>query len=108
MIPSLEMPPESPAAPRRRERFGVPLDNLGWFAILVVSFSAGLLAFCLTCFIAIFAVLFHNSASANQIDFAVTYKYFGLPAGLAVLALSLIYLSSLWIRRIISGRAADR
>jgi hypothetical protein len=32
-------------------------------------------------------------------DFTITYKFVGLPVGVAVLLLTLVYLGSLWIRR---------
>lgn len=90
--------------PRHRNLFGIPLDQLGWFACLLISFASGFLAFFLTCFFAIFGILIYNSATHSAIDFADSYKYVALPVGLLVLVSSLGYLGFLWTRRITSGR----
>ncbi len=96
--------PQHQGVPRHRNLFGIPLDQFGWFATLLMSFSAGFLAFFLTCFIAIFTILIYNSATGHAIDYADSYKYCGLPAGLIVLTLSLCYMGFLWVRRITSGK----
>lgn len=98
-----EFPRPDSASKAERQVFRIPLGRLGWFASLLLSLAAGLLAFCATCFAAIFAVLFYNSMG-HQVDFAVTYKYAALPAGLAVLAACLVYLGALWTRRVFGAK----
>ena len=79
--------------------FGVPVRDLGWFASLLVSFALGFVAFFLATFIAIVVFLF-RTAGGHAVDFAQTYRYFGLPCGIVVLVASLTYLGYLWTRRI--------
>jgi hypothetical protein len=79
--------------------FGVPLGDLGWFTSLLMSFAIGFAAFFAATFCAIIGVLIYNTATHHAVDFALTYKRFGLPVGLLVLAASLAYLGTLWVRR---------
>ena len=72
--------------------FGVPLGNLGWFA--------GFMAFFAATFCAIVFILVYNSALHGAIDFALSYRRVGLPAGLLVLAIAIGYLGMLWCKRI--------
>ena len=91
--------------PANRGRvFGIPLGDFGLFASLLLSFSLGFASFFLATFLAIFTLLFYNDGGHHNVDFANTYKFVGLPVGLVVLAVSLIFFGSLWIRRKISGR----
>jgi hypothetical protein len=84
--------------------FGVPLGDFGIFSSLLLSFSLGFASFFLATFLAIFALLFYNEGGHHNVDFADTYKFVGLPVGLIVLAASLVFFGSLWIRRKASGR----
>lgn len=79
--------------------FGVPLGDLGWFAILLMSFAIGFAAFFAATFFAIFGVLIYNTVTHHAVDFAATYRLVGLPVGAFVLALALAYLGTLWVRR---------
>ena len=79
--------------------FGVPVRDFGWFASLLTSFALGFVAFFLATFLAIVVFLFRISGG-HQVDFALTYRYFGLPCGIVVLLASLVYLGFLWTRRI--------
>jgi hypothetical protein len=88
----------------RATLFGIPLGGFGFFPSLLLSFSLGFVAFFGATFLAIFALLFYNEGGHHNVDFADTYRFVGLPAGLVVLAVSLIFFGSLWIRRKITGR----
>jgi hypothetical protein len=79
--------------------FGVPLGDLGWFSSLLMSFAMGFAAFFAATFCAIIGILFYNTATHHAVDFALTYRRVGLPAGLLVLAVTLGYLGTLWLRR---------
>ncbi|HEX3968580.1 MAG TPA: hypothetical protein VHW70_11485 [Edaphobacter sp.] len=79
--------------------FGVPLGDLGWFTTLLMSFAMGFAGFFAATFCAILGLLFYNSVMHRSVDFALTYKLVGLPAGLIVLVVTLGYLGSLWVRR---------
>ncbi len=77
---------------------GIPFSNFGLFTSVVLSLAFGITVFFLTCFAAIFGILIYNGAG-HHVNFADSYRYFALPAGLAALALSLVVLIGLWLRR---------
>jgi hypothetical protein len=79
--------------------FGVPLGDLGFFTSLLMSFAVGFAGFFAATFCAILGVLFYNTATHHAVDFALTYKWIGLPVGLLVLVVALSYLGTLWVRR---------
>ncbi len=81
--------------------FGVPLGDLGWFSSLLIGVASGFMAFFASTFCAIVAVLFYNSLFHGDIDFALTYRRVGLPAGVAVMAVALGYLGTLWFKRVL-------
>lgn len=83
--------------------FGVPVGDLGWFSSLVISVAVGFTAFFAATFLAIFGVLFYNTATHHAVDFALTYRRVGLPVGLVVLAAALVYMGTLWVRRKLRG-----
>jgi hypothetical protein len=43
--------------------------------------------------------LIYTTATHRTVDFALTYKWGGLPVGLLVLVAALAYLGTLWVRR---------
>jgi hypothetical protein len=79
--------------------FGVPLGDLGWFTSLLMSFALGFAAFFAATFCAIVGILFYNTATHHAVDFSLTYSRVGLPVGVLVLLVALLYLGTLWIRR---------
>jgi ABC-type dipeptide/oligopeptide/nickel transport system permease subunit len=81
--------------------FGVPLGDLGWFGSLLMGVAAGFLAFFASTFFAIVAILFYNSALHGNVDFALSYRWVGLPIGFLVMAVALSYLGTLWVRRVL-------
>jgi len=83
--------------------FGIRLGDFGLFATLLLSFSLGFLAFFATCFVAIFGILIYNGTGHHNLNFADSYRYIALPVGFTVLAVSLIVLLGLWLRRKLSG-----
>jgi len=79
--------------------FGVPLGDLGWFTSLLMSAALGMAAFFAATFLSIVSLLIYSTATHHAVDFALTYRRIGLPAGLLVLVLALSYLGTLWVRR---------
>ena len=79
--------------------FGVPLGDLGWITSLLMSFALGFAAFFGATFFAIVGTLIYSTVTHRTVDFALTYKWAGLPVGLVVLAAALAYLGTLWVRR---------
>lgn len=84
---------------RREGRiFGFPLEGFGLFTSLLLSFAATFFTFFLTTFVAIIALLGWNLIGHHNVDFADTYLYVGLPAGLLVLIVALPVFGVLWVR----------
>jgi len=77
---------------------GFPLEGFGLFTSLLLSFASAFFTFFLTTTIAIFALLVWNVIGHHTVDFADTYLYVGLPAGLLVLIIALPLFGTLWIR----------
>jgi hypothetical protein len=78
---------------------GIPLGELGFFQTLLMSFATGFAAFFATTFVAIVSLLIYMSVSGKHPDFALAYRWAGFPVGVVVLALTLGYLGTLWVRR---------
>ncbi|MEO8737664.1 MAG: hypothetical protein ABI380_14135 [Edaphobacter sp.] len=79
--------------------FGIPLGDLGLLTTLVMSGAVGFAAFFAATFCAIISLLFYKVATSHMPDFTLTYKWVGLPVGIAVLLLTLAYLGTLWVKR---------
>jgi len=77
---------------------GFPLEGFGLFTSLLLSFASAFFTFFLTTTIAILALLVWNVIGHHTVDFADTYLYVGLPAGLLVLIIALPLFGTLWIR----------
>jgi hypothetical protein len=86
------------AFPAGKTVLGFPLRGFGLFTSLLLSFASALLTFCVTTMVAIFALLIWNIGGRHSVDFAITYRYIGLPAALVVLAVALPYFLILWVR----------
>ncbi len=85
---------------------GIPLGDLGWFQSLIMGVATGFAAFFATTFCAIMALLFYFAFTHRPVDYAVAYKRVGLPVGLVVGAIALLYLAIQWSRRMARrGRA---
>jgi hypothetical protein len=91
------------AAPRAGTKFfGIPLGDLGLPTSLLMAFTLGFLSFFLFTFLAIVGIMIYNGAG-HQVDYAVSYKFISFPAACVVLAASLIFFGTLWVRRKVSG-----
>jgi len=77
---------------------GFPLAGFGLFTSLLLAFAAAFFTFFATTCIAIFALLAWNVIGGHKIDFADTYLYVGLPAGVLVLIVALPVFATLWLR----------
>ena len=86
------------ALPAGKTVLGFPLRGFGLLTSLLLSFASALITFCLTTMIAIFSLLIWNLGFRHSVDFAITYRYIGLPAALVVLFVALPYFGVLWIR----------
>jgi uncharacterized membrane protein len=77
---------------------GFPLEGFGFFTSLLLSFAAAFFTFFATTCISIFALLAWNLIGGHKTNFADSYLYVGLPAGLLVLVVALPLFGTLWIR----------
>jgi hypothetical protein len=82
---------------------GFPLQGFSLFQGMLLSVAAGLLAFWIATGLSIFALLFWNVAGRHSVNFADTYLYVGLPAGLIALAVSVPFFVSVWLRGKLRG-----
>ena len=78
--------------------FGFPLRGFGLFASLLLSFASSLFTFCVTTLVSIFALLIYRQNGHATVDMAISYRDFGLPASLVVLAIALPFFLTLWVR----------
>ncbi len=79
--------------------FGVPVGDLGWFSTLLMSLATGFAAFFAATFFGIMGILLYNTTGHHTVDFALSYRRFGLPVGITVAMVAFAYLGSLWMRR---------
>lgn len=77
---------------------GFPLEGFSLFQSLLLSIASALFTFFATTCVSIFALLAWNLLGSHSVNFADTYRYVGLPAGLLVLVLALPYFGMLWVR----------
>lgn len=83
--------------------FGVPIGGFGLFSSVLISLATGFLFFFAAAFVAILSILFYNTIGHHSVDLATSYKSIAFPVGLAVLAVCLVFMLALWVRRKISG-----
>jgi hypothetical protein len=91
-------------SPRGPALFGIPFGDFGLFASLLISLSLGFVTFFAITFCSIFGILFYNSFTHRAIDLSYSYKFIALPAGCIVLAISLVVLGTVWVRRRVLGK----
>ena len=77
---------------------GFPLEGFSLFQSLLLSFASAFFTFFLTTMLAIFGLLAWNIAGHHTVNYADSYLYVGLPAGLIVLCIALPLFATLWIR----------
>jgi hypothetical protein len=78
--------------------FGIPLGDFGLFTSLLMALAVGFLSFFLFTFLAIVGIMIYNGMG-HQMNYAESYKYVSFPAGCVVLAISLVFFGTLWLRR---------
>jgi hypothetical protein len=83
---------------RGRTFLGFPLAGFGLFTSLLLSFASAFFAFFASTCIAIFALLVWNLGGHHAVNYADSYLYVGLPAGVLVLLVALPVFGTLWVR----------
>lgn len=82
---------------------GIPLGEIGLFPSLFLALAVGFIAFFASCFLAIMSLLVWNTATNGHISYVDTYRYVALPTGLAVMVMSMIWVTGSWLRRKFAG-----
>jgi hypothetical protein len=77
---------------------GFPLEGFGLFQSLLLAFASAFFTFFATTCIAIFSLLAWNVIGRHTVNYADSYLYVGLPAGLLLLAVALPLFLTLWVR----------
>jgi len=81
--------------------FGVPVGELGWFAMLLMGTAAGFAAFFAGTFCGIFGIMIWNAATHGAVDYAMSYRRVGFPVGVVVLVGAYGTLGTMWVRRML-------
>jgi hypothetical protein len=84
--------------PSGKSVLGFPLEGFGLFQSLLLSFASAFFTFFATTCIAIFSLLVWNGILGHSVNYADSYRYVGLPAGLLVLVIALPLFATLWVR----------
>ena len=84
--------------------FGIPAGDFGLFASTLIAVALGFITFFGVTFLSIFGLMIYNGAGRHHVTLDVSYKYIGLPAGIAVLVVSYLLLLGIWVRRRLTGR----
>lgn len=63
-----------------------------------MALAVGFLSFFLFSFLAIIGISIYNGMG-HHVDLSYSYKYISFPAGCVVLAVSLAFFGTLWVRR---------
>lgn len=77
---------------------GFPLGGFSLLQSLLLTFATAFFAFFASTFLAIVGLLVWDGLLHHTTDYADSYRYVGLPAGLVVLAIALPVFATLWIR----------
>jgi hypothetical protein len=80
--------------------FGVPVGDFSFFQTLLITFAMTVASFLAATFCAIMTILVLTQAAHMKIDFAIAYKFVGLPVGIVMMVATLGYLGSLLVMRL--------
>ncbi len=80
--------------------FGAPVGDFSVFQTLLITIAMGFAAFFATTFLAIMTLLVITQLGNRAVDFSITYRWFGLPAGIVMLLVTAVYLGSVLVMRI--------
>lgn len=78
--------------------FGFPLEGFGFFSGMLLALASAFFTFFATTLLAIFGLLVWNQILGHSVDYADTYLYVGLPAGVVVLVIAVPFFLFLWVR----------
>jgi hypothetical protein len=81
--------------------FGIPMARLGWFASLLMGLTSGFMAFFAGTFFGIVGIMVYNSTGHAALDYSLSYRRVGLPAGIVAGVVALALLGTMWARRVL-------
>lgn len=84
---------------------GAPVGDFSVLQTLLITGATAVASFFAATFLAIMTILVLTQAAHRTIDFAISYKWVGLPVGIAMLVITGSYLGSLLVMRL--RRSAD-
>lgn len=79
---------------------GAPVGDFSLLQTLLITVATGLASFFAATFLAIMTILVLTEAFHRTIDFAVAYRWVGLPVGVVMLLVTAVYLGTLLVRRL--------
>lgn len=80
--------------------FGAPVGDFSVLQTLLITVATGLASFFAATFLAIVSILVLTQAFHRNVDFAIAYRWVGLPVGIVMLLATATYLGSLLVRRL--------
>ena len=80
--------------------FGAPVGDFSFLQTLLITVASGVAAFFAATFLAIMSILFLTQALHKQVNFAISYRWVGLPVGIAVMLIAGVYLGALLVARL--------
>lgn len=82
---------------------GFPLEGFGLFQSLLLALASAFFTFFATTCVAIFALLGWNLIGHHSVNYADSYLWVGLPAGVVVLVVAVPLFGVLWLRAKVRG-----
>ena len=80
--------------------FGAPVGDFSVLQTLLITVAAGFCALFIATFVAIITIMVLKQAFNRNVDFAISYRWFGFPAGILSFVVTAIYLGSLLVTRL--------
>lgn len=84
--------------------FGAPIGDLSAFQTVLATVAIGFAGFFGATFFGILGMAVASMVKHRMLDYSIAYKYVGLPVGGLLLFVTALYLGSILIRRVTSGR----
>ena len=85
--------------------FGAPVGDFSLLQTLLIVGATGVASFFAATFLAIVTLLVLTQVLHRNADFAIAYRWVGLPVGVLMLLVAAAYFGSLLLRRIRHGGA---
>jgi len=84
----------------RGKLFGIPVERLGLFSIVLIGAASAFAAFFAATFFGIVGIMIYNTTTHHTVDYALSYERGGLVAGIVMLVAAWGFLGSQWVRRV--------